>query len=270
MVTHADLDTFSRASLALYAPDLAPETYAKRGTEFLRELVPADMYCVGDLDTKAGTLAVDFSTQDAALPRVMEGFGRTMAKYPLFNWDPAVNGGRPFFRQDFFSVREFRELDIYSECFSLLEWTNHGAVHVPTGDEHTIFIGLERSGTVDYTERDRVLLELAQTHLANARKLANARAVTRGTERLDPREFGRAGFSPRESEVLVWLTEGKTNAEMATLLGVSLQTVKFHLTSIFNKIGTGNRLAATLHALDLAQRLRRGGSLNTMKVNVRR
>ncbi len=150
-----------------------------------------------------------------------------------------------------------------------MNWSDHCAVHVPTGDHHTIFIGLERSGTTEYSERDRVLLGLAQTHWANARKLANARATARGVERLDPRDFGRAGFSPRESEVLVWLTEGKTNAEMAALMGVALQTVKFHLTSIFNKIGTGNRLAATLYALDLAQRLRRPGGGNPMTVRLR-
>lgn len=270
MNSHADLDAFSRATLKLYDPALDDGNYAAHAVEFLRVLVPADMYCVGDLDAKAGTLGVDFSEQDTPPAGLMEGFGRTMARYPLFNWDPTVNGGKPFFRRDFFSAREFRQLDVYRESFALVGWNNHCAVHVPTNDHHVMFIGLERSGTVDYTERDRVLLGLAQAHLANARQLAQVRTSARDEKPLDPAEFARVGFSPRESEVLVWLTEGKTNAEMATLLGVSVQTVKFHLTSIFNKMGTGNRLAATLHALDLARKLRRSGARRVETVRVRR
>jgi DNA-binding CsgD family transcriptional regulator len=258
-ITQADLNVFSRATLKLYDPSLDGDSYATHAIAFLRELVGADMYCVGDMDTRAGTLGVDFSDLDPALPQVLDGFARTMARYSLFNWDPTVNGGRPFFRQDFFTRRQFRDLDVYRESFALMGWTNHCAVHVPTTDHHLMFIGLERSGTVDFSERDRELLTLAQAHLSNARQLALARSAARRETPIDPGAFVRAGFSPREGEVLVWLTEGKSNAEMARLLGVSLQTVKFHLTSIFNKTGTGNRLAATLFALELAQRLRRSG-----------
>jgi len=142
-------------------------------------------------------------------------------------------------------------------------------IYVPTDDNHVVFIGLERSGTVDYTERDRVLLGLAQAHLANARKLAHARTAARGELPPDPKDFERAGFSPRESEVLVWLTEGKTNGEMAKLLGVTLATIKFHLTAIFNKIGVGNRLAATLYALDLSKCLQRGADPRFLSVKLR-
>lgn len=268
-ITHADLNAFSRATLKLYDPSLDGNSYATHAIAFLRELVGADMYCVGDRDARAGTLGVDFSDLDPALPRLLDGFARTMTRYSLFNWDPTVNGGRPFFRQDFYSRRQFRDLDVYRESFALMGWTNHCAVHVPTGDHHVMFMGLERSGTVDYSERDRALLALAQTHLSNARRLALARSASRRETPLDPREFARAGFSPRECEVLVWLTEGKSNGEMARLLGVSLQTVKFHLTSVFNKTGTGNRLAATLYALDLAQRLRRSGDRNLLTVALR-
>jgi DNA-binding CsgD family transcriptional regulator len=268
MVSHSDLDTFNRATLKLYGPELDAVSYATNVVAFLRELVPADMYCVGDLNKQDCTLGVGFSNLDAALPKVLDGFARTMARYPLFNWDPAVNGGRPFFRSDFYSRRQFRDLDVWRESFSLMSWHSHAAVHVPTDDAHVVFIGLERSGPVEYTERDRALLTLAQPHLANARRLARARTRTRQHKPLDPEEFTRAGFSPREAEVLTWLIEGKSNTEMARLLGVHLQTVKFHLTSIFNKAGVGNRLAATLYAIDLGERLRRAGDRKVMTVCV--
>jgi len=52
------------------------------------------------------------------------------------------------------------------------------------------------------------------------------------------------GLSPREREVFVLLCRGRTNEEIAAALFISLSTVKTHLSSIFLKTGTRNRLEA--------------------------
>lgn len=70
---------------------------------------------------------------------------------------------------------------------------------------------------------------------------------------LDASTFCQAGFTVREAEVAYWLTEGKTNAEIAALMKVQVQTGKGYLTALFDKSGTGNRLALTLHLLELAR-----------------
>jgi LuxR family maltose regulon positive regulatory protein len=49
---------------------------------------------------------------------------------------------------------------------------------------------------------------------------------------------------PREIEVLKLVADGQTNKEIANELHISLRTVKFHMTSIFNKLGVNNRLQA--------------------------
>lgn len=49
-------------------------------------------------------------------------------------------------------------------------------------------------------------------------------------------------LTPRESEVLVLLLQGKSNRQIAESLFVSLPTVKTHLARIFEKTGAGNRL----------------------------
>lgn len=268
-ITDADLNVFSRACEHLYAPGLLDATYAAHAVAFLRELVAAEVYCVGDLNRKTGELKVDFSEQGPQFAAALEGFGRTMQAYPLFNWDPTVNDGRPFFRRDFYTQREFESLDVYSESFSLPGWTNHAAVHVPTQDEHVIFIGLERGKGADYSERDRQLLTLAQAHLSNARALARSIGAVRGEVPPDPALFVRKGFSRREAEVLSWLTEGKSNVEIAVLLRIEPGTVKYHLRSIYNRIGTDNRLAATLAALDwVRQDAADRGRFDTHRVRV--
>lgn len=55
-----------------------------------------------------------------------------------------------------------------------------------------------------------------------------------------------APLSAREHQVLEWMTHGKTNAEIATILGISLHTVKRHVEKILQKLGVPNRSAAVL------------------------
>jgi len=58
------------------------------------------------------------------------------------------------------------------------------------------------------------------------------------------------GLTPRESELLSWVVQGKTNPEIAIILGIKLTTVKKHLESIFAKLGVENRTAAVTLALE--------------------
>jgi two-component system, NarL family, nitrate/nitrite response regulator NarL len=58
------------------------------------------------------------------------------------------------------------------------------------------------------------------------------------------------GLTARELEVVAMITEGSTNKHIAETFGISEETVKRHLTNIFNKIGVGNRLELALFALN--------------------
>jgi DNA-binding NarL/FixJ family response regulator len=50
--------------------------------------------------------------------------------------------------------------------------------------------------------------------------------------------------------VVTLITEGSTNKHIAVSFGISEETVKRHLTNIFNKLGVGNRLELALFALN--------------------
>ncbi len=52
------------------------------------------------------------------------------------------------------------------------------------------------------------------------------------------------GLSPREVELLGWVRMGKTNSEIASILGISIYTVKNHLRHIFKKLDVYNRTQA--------------------------
>ena len=59
------------------------------------------------------------------------------------------------------------------------------------------------------------------------------------------------GLTRREAEVLLWVAQGKSNGEVATILGMSEKTVKQHMGSIFQKLGLESRNAATVRALEV-------------------
>lgn len=52
-------------------------------------------------------------------------------------------------------------------------------------------------------------------------------------------------ITQRQAEVLHWIAEGKSNGEIATILGCSINTVKAHLKDIFQRLGLHSRSAAT-------------------------
>jgi len=55
---------------------------------------------------------------------------------------------------------------------------------------------------------------------------------------------GEPSLTPREREVLEALARGLGNKQIAARLGVSERTVKFHVSSLFEKLGAGNRTEA--------------------------
>jgi DNA-binding NarL/FixJ family response regulator len=115
-------------------------------------------------------------------------------------------------------------------------------------------------GTAD--EIERALAAGAKGYLLKGAPLDDIEraiaAVSRGESSLDARvkaqlssRSGRARLTAREREVLRLL--GSSNKEIASALNISERTVKFHVTSIFNKLGADSRAQAV--AIAAEQRL---------------
>ncbi len=123
------------------------------------------------------------------------------------------------------------------------------------GDKKDLRIGMNL-GADDYLSKPASaedVLSAINTRLR--RRVENEQAILENVE-LTP-DFSSAkplaslGLTPREAEVLLWVAQGKANADIATILGCAENTVKVHLARIFEKLGFENRHAATVRALEV-------------------
>ena len=91
-------------------------------------------------------------------------------------------------------------------------------------------------------ERERVNEARLRDKIANLRFELDFSSPTPLREKLE--------ISARESEVLLWVAQGKSNADVGSILGTTEKTVKKHLGNIFEKLGVESRTAAMLRALE--------------------
>jgi two-component system, NarL family, nitrate/nitrite response regulator NarL len=83
------------------------------------------------------------------------------------------------------------------------------------------------------------------------RDMAGAIDALRASPSLESENSSRNfGLTLREMEVLQSLVEGLTNKEIAGAFGISHQTVKHHVSSIFNKTGMSNRLELVIFSIN--------------------
>lgn len=112
----------------------------------------------------------------------------------------------------------------------------------------------QRSG-MNLGADDYLTKPVNKADLLNAVQSRLRRAEQQGTREFKP-DFSspaplvRLGLTPRVAEVLLWVAQGKTNSDIATILSISESTVKKHLLEIFAVLGVETRSAATLRALE--------------------
>ena len=103
-----------------------------------------------------------------------------------------------------------------------------------------------RSGAIGYLTKDasgEELLSAIQNADRNLRYLPRA-VLDRLAERMPIVEL-----TPREKEVLVCITQGRSNREIAEELHIAEKTVRIHVSSVLDKMGARDRTQATIYAL---------------------
>jgi LuxR family transcriptional regulator, quorum-sensing system regulator CviR len=94
--------------------------------------------------------------------------------------------------------------------------------------------------SIEHTARTEVVLRRIIPHLHRAfNQLLNK----------EEKKTRPVSLTGREREILLWLKEGKSTWDVSRILGISQDTVKFHLKNIYHKLNTTNRSHAIAVAL---------------------
>jgi DNA-binding CsgD family transcriptional regulator len=248
-LTRRDLEgalDFLREAEAVTGPSPFPTPILER----LRELVPADAVTWHEWSVNGDRIyRVSLSANDA---------WRTLSvarEYPRFrHQDPFAGGapgagppsagivGRVVKFSDVLTLRELRRLDLHAYVCRPLGIDYVMKMFLPLGNGIASSFVFDRSRR-DFSERDRSVLELLLPHLAHLAEIARAR---------HPALMVSAALTPRERDILLELSEGKTNDQIADALSISAATVRTHLQHAYAKLGVRSRTAAvaTLRRLD--------------------
>jgi DNA-binding NarL/FixJ family response regulator len=111
--------------------------------------------------------------------------------------------------------------------------------------------GSKTSDTASFPTNEQIRLQYVGKHGPNEFLLRLAKDSSSDM----PAEFSsELGLTTREGEVLSWLSKGKTNRDIAQILGLSPRTVDKHLEQIYSKLGVENRTAAAAIAVNATHR----------------
>jgi len=130
----------------------------------------------------------------------------------------------------------FRQTPLYNDYYRPIGIRHTMALPIHVDQRLLVSFVFNRAGRA-FGDRELHLAETVRPHLANLYRLGGTAAKVVG-----------APLTAREREVLEWLAAGKTNRDIAAILGARPRTIEKHLERIYEKLGVETRTAAVMRA----------------------
>lgn len=213
----------------------------------VQRLIPAEHYNVHLLDRFTNRLAFKMLPEVLFNEAEIAWHKAHSQEHPVVAYYARTGDTRARRSSDILPTDEWRASEFYRQTTARLGFAYQLSLPFELDDATLAGITLSRRDH-DFTLRDCELLDVFAPHF----RLAWEKHENPWPERRQfdaRRRLQELGLSPRESEVLFWMTEGKQNREIATVLGVQLGTVQEHVAAILTKLGQENRHAATVFAI---------------------
>jgi DNA-binding CsgD family transcriptional regulator len=220
--------------------------FARQGVALLPGLIDSDLTTLVVCDLERGHRSV--IPQGTVSRQAIEVFDHYFHVHPLVR----EHGRNPHAVtkriSDLVAPDTFRHTGLYNEYYRPLRIEDAMALPLQVDQRFLVSFVLNRGGH-GFSERDRELAEILRPHLANLYRLGIAIERTREHPVEEKTEAAQVALTPREREVLDWVAAGKTNRDIATILGASPRTVEKHLERIYEKLGVETRTAAVMRAI---------------------
>jgi DNA-binding CsgD family transcriptional regulator len=218
----------------------------------LRRAIPCDWVSLNEVGTKPGEFWA--MVEPPVPPGYAETFGRLMHQNPLLLYMLESRNGTARRLSEMISVEEMHRTELYRQVYGVIGLEHQIAFTLPQEPPRMLGIALSRRGPAgDFDDADRDLLNQARPYLIQSYRNAVAYERLRaavGAEALVAALLA-AGLTPREAEVMGLLAQGRSNADLATALGISTRTAEKHVQNAYGKLGAKSRSQAAARVWDL-------------------
>lgn len=227
------------------------DNFTKHGIELLPKLVASDLTTFSVCDLHSGRRSVVYNPVGSISRHAIEAFDSYFHDHPLVRAHARNRSAVTTRISDIQSSEKFEATSLFQEYYRPLGLHHVMAVPLHVDDRFLAGFVLNRRGR-GFSDRDRAVLELIRPNLANLYRLG----VEIDCAGPAPAHFEKAtrcaaaNLTAREREVLDWLAAGKTNRDIASILGAKPRTVEKHLEHIFVKLGVETRTAAVMRIRD--------------------
>ena len=241
MLTRSDLHAALDLLGAVTESTRDVSSYARAGIELLPRLVASEMTTLSVCDLASGRRHVfaEPSSRIGAADRA--AFDRHFTAHPLVRHHAFARGDGAHRISDSIPFARFRESELFADYYRRVGIDHVVALPIFVDDRTLVSFVLNRRRR-DFSDRERDMLDLAGPTLRGL-----YRAVSRPDDALALAR--QAALTKREGEVLRWLSAGKTDRDIAAILGCSHRTVQKHLQRAYEKLGVETRTAAAMRWL---------------------
>ena len=212
----------------------APGNFARRGVASLSRLIGSELTTLSVCDLDSNHRSVVSDAPGAISARELQVFDRYFPAHPLVRAHGRRPGAVTKRISDLVPTATFRETPLYNDYYRPIGIRHTMAVPIYVDRRLLVSFVFNRTGSA-FSDRSRDLAETVRPHLANLYRLA---APAGGA--------CDAALTRREREVLEWVAAGKTNRDIAEILGARPRTIEKHLERIYEKLGVEGRTAAAM------------------------
>ncbi len=242
MLSHALIESSLGALHAIGDGCVSGDDFARRGVQGLPKLVASELTTLSVCNLESGHRAVVSDAPGALSAREVALFDRHFHEHPLVREHGRNPRAVTKRIEDLMPQAQFRASALYNDYYRAIRIDHAMAVPIHVDRRLLVSFVFNRRGR-GFAAEERDALELIRPHLGNLYRLCAA--------------LGKSGWAPaqawqltpREQDVLKWLSAGKTDRDIGAILAISPRTVHKHLQRIYEKLGVETRTAAVARLL---------------------
>jgi DNA-binding CsgD family transcriptional regulator len=247
-----DFGAVQAAILALYSHrDIG--SFRRAAPEIFLRLIPADLFSLLDIriDSRRRTVQMLdlWESRPGNIGANSPDLERTLYDHPFTkHFEKHGSLDHAMKLSDFMTLSQLRRTPLYKLGLQPLNVEHILSIGSNSGPGLATLTVTRPATQPDFSERDRRVLEVLRPHFDQARANLERETLMRANR---SRSLRASGLTPRETEVALWLAQGKTNPEIAIILVAPARTIEKHVEHILRKLGVENRVAAAVEVTEI-------------------